>query len=82
MADSTQHDPERRRYPRIRAKVPVELLQRVNGMQLRAMPGLDGRFALCATKNIFSFLLLDQEDGRTWIVQWNPDDKKRRISPL
>jgi c-di-GMP-binding flagellar brake protein YcgR len=26
MADSTQHDPERRRYPRIRAKVPVELL--------------------------------------------------------
>ncbi len=51
-------------------------------MQLRAMPGLDGRFALCATKNIFSFLLLDQEDGRTWIVQWNPDDKKRRISPL
>jgi len=26
MANSTPHDPERRRYPRVKAKVPVELL--------------------------------------------------------
>jgi hypothetical protein len=41
-----------------------------------------GRFTLCATKNIFTFLLLDQQDGRLWGVQWNIDDKKRFISPL
>jgi c-di-GMP-binding flagellar brake protein YcgR len=25
MTDSTPHDPERRRYPRVKAKIPVEL---------------------------------------------------------
>ena len=25
MSDGTQHDPERRRYPRLRAKIPVEI---------------------------------------------------------
>lgn len=25
MADSAQHDPERRRYPRLKAKIPVEI---------------------------------------------------------
>jgi hypothetical protein len=29
-----------------------------------------GRFTLEPTENIFTFLMLDQEDGRTWRVQW------------
>lgn len=27
-----------------------------------------GRFTLCPTKNIFNFILLDQENGRMWNV--------------
>jgi hypothetical protein len=41
-----------------------------------------GRFTLCATRNIFTFLLLDQQDGRLWGVQWSTKDKERFISPL
>jgi hypothetical protein len=37
-----------------------------------------GRFTLCPTPNIYTFLLLDQEDGRTWQVQWG-DSKHRFI---
>jgi hypothetical protein len=29
-----------------------------------------GRFTLEPTENIFTFVLLDQDDGRTWRVQW------------
>jgi len=36
-----------------------------------------GRFTLVPTSNIYNFILLDQEDGRTWQVQWNTDTKKR-----
>jgi hypothetical protein len=32
--------------------------------------GKSGRFTLCPTLNIYTFILLDQEDGRTWQVQW------------
>lgn len=38
-----------------------------------------GRFTLCPTRNIFNFILLDQQDGRMWDVQWNMDDKERFI---
>jgi hypothetical protein len=41
-----------------------------------------GRFTLCPTKNIFTFILLDQDDGRMWAVQWSMDDNSRFISPL
>jgi len=37
-----------------------------------------GRFTLCPTENIYTFVLLDQEDGRTWQIQWG-DEKKRLI---
>jgi hypothetical protein len=37
-----------------------------------------GRFTLEPTENIFTFILLDQETGRTWQVQWG-DDKHRFI---
>ena len=40
-----------------------------------------GRFTLVPTENIYTFILLDQEDGRTWQVQWG-DENKRFILPL
>ena len=39
-----------------------------------------GRFTLCATHNMFNFILLDQEDGRAWQVQWSPEAKNRGIA--
>lgn len=38
-----------------------------------------GRFTLRETQNIFTFLLLDQDDGRAWQVQWSPDEHSRGI---
>ena len=38
-----------------------------------------GRFFLYPTENTYNFLLLDQEDGRVWQVQWNIDENKRGI---
>ena len=38
-----------------------------------------GRFFLYPTENTYNFLLLDQEDGRVWQVQWNIDASKRGI---
>jgi len=33
-------------------------------------PGPSGRFTLIPTENIWTFILPDQVDGRTWYVQW------------
>jgi hypothetical protein len=38
-----------------------------------------GRFSLRETKNIFTFLLLDQDDGRIWQIQWSLDEQRRGI---
>lgn len=38
-----------------------------------------GRYTLYATKNMYTFLLLDREDGRTWQVQWSSEPKNRGI---
>jgi hypothetical protein len=37
-----------------------------------------GRFTLTPTENIYTFVLLDQEDGRTWQIQWG-DAAHRQI---
>jgi hypothetical protein len=37
-----------------------------------------GRFTLTPTENIYTFMLLDQQDGRTWQIQWG-DEKHRLI---
>lgn len=38
--------------------------------------GAPGRFTLYPTRNIHTFLLLDQETGDTWHVQWGaPNDR-------
>lgn len=36
-----------------------------------------GRFELYATNNMYQFILLDTETGRTWQVQWNTEYNKR-----
>ena len=38
-----------------------------------------GRFSLQETANIFTFLLIDQDDGRVWQVQWSNDADQRGI---
>ena len=40
-----------------------------------------GRFTLTPTANIYTFILLDEEDGRTWQIQWG-DEGHRAIVPI
>ena len=35
-----------------------------------AAGGKPGRFTLYPTKNVYNFILLDQDAGKTWQVQW------------
>ena len=43
--------------------------------------GKAGRFTLYSTSNVFTFILLDQETGDAWHVQWgNPTE--RFIAPI
>lgn len=39
----------------------------------------NGRFKLYSTQNMYTFLLLDQIDGRMWQVQWSLKEKQRGI---
>jgi hypothetical protein len=41
-----------------------------------------GRFTLYPTENIFHFILLDQEDGRQWQIQWGLAPDKRLIEEI
>ncbi len=36
----------------------------------------NGRFFLYPTQNMYSFLLIDQVDGRVWQAQWSTDVKE------
>ena len=40
------------------------------------------RFTLYTTQNMFTLILLDQLDGRTWQVQWSFDAKERLLIPI
>lgn len=42
----------------------------------------DGRFTLYPTQNMWTFILLDTVDGRTWQVQWSQDEQNRFIIPI
>lgn len=35
-----------------------------------------GRFTLVPTSNIYTFVLIDQEDGRTWQIQWGAEKER------
>ena len=39
----------------------------------------NGRFFLYPTTNIYTFILLDQIDGRTWQVQWGKEENREVI---
>lgn len=49
-----------------RLEAPINLLPLASGED--AIPG---RFNLYATQNMWTFILLDEIDGRTWQVQWS-----------
>lgn len=44
--------------------------------------GKAGRFTLYPTTNIYNFILLDQETGDTWQVQWGIKEDTRLIVPI
>lgn len=41
-----------------------------------------GRFTLYPTQNMFTFILLDQQDGKMWQVQWSIDGDNRLVIPM
>ena len=41
--------------------------------------GYAGRFELYKTQNMYNFILLDTETGRTWQVQWSTEPKERTV---
>ena len=51
-----------------RLEAPINSLPLASGAD--AIPG---RFNLYATQNMWTFILLDEVDGRTWQVQWSTD---------
>ena len=57
--------------------LPVNKVPLVKPEQAKA-----GRFTLCPTRNISNFILLDQERGQMWDVQWSMDDEGRFTSIL
>jgi hypothetical protein len=42
----------------------------------------NGRFTLYPTQNNYTFLLLDQIDGKTWQVQWSTKGEERFVFPI
>ena len=43
---------------------------------------VNGRFTLYPTKNIYTYILLDQIDGKQWQVQWSKDIEGRLVLPI
>lgn len=43
---------------------------------------VDNRFTLYPTENIYTFILLDQLDGKVWQVQWSIEPENRFIIPI
>lgn len=41
-----------------------------------------GRFDLYPTNNMYNFILLDTQTGRTWQVQWHTSEKRRFRSQI
>lgn len=42
----------------------------------------NGRFTLYPTQNVWTFILLDQLDGKMWQVQWSTKAESRFIVPI
>ena len=43
---------------------------------------VNNRFTLYPTQNIYTFILLDQIEGKTWQVQWSSDPENRAVMPI
>ena len=43
---------------------------------------INDRFTLYPTNNMYTFILLDQLDGRIWQVQWSTEASNRLIIPI
>lgn len=43
---------------------------------------VDERFTLYPTQNRWTFILLDQIDGKTWQVQWSMNAENRFVIPI
>ena len=43
---------------------------------------VNGRFTLQATQNVYTFILLDQIDGKMWQVQWSIEPENRFVIPI
>lgn len=58
-------------------ETPISLTTRVSKEDEK-----DGRFFLYPTTNVYTFILLDQIDGRVWQVQWSSKAKERIVVPI
>lgn len=58
-------------------EVPLSLTTRVSKEEEK-----NGRFFLYPTQNMWTFILLDQLDGRVWQVQWSTEFKNRFVIPI
>ena len=58
-------------------EVPLSLKTRVSSEE-----ETNGRFFLYPTQNIYTFILLDQLDGRVWQVQWSTKSGERLVIPI
>lgn len=47
-----------------------------------ATDGMPGQFVLYPTSNMWTFLLLNSENGSVYHVQWNQDADKRIVYPI
>lgn len=43
---------------------------------------VNDRFSLYPTQNIYTYILLDQIEGKTWQVQWSSDPENRAVIPI
>ena len=43
---------------------------------------VNDRFTLYPTQNMWTFILLDQYNGKTWQVQWSQEPENRGIIPI
>jgi len=58
-------------------EVPLSLTPRVSKEEAK-----NGRFFLYPTQNMWTFILLDQIDGRVWQVQWSTKSNERFVIPI
>ena len=45
-------------------------------------PRIAGRFTLYETQNMYTFILHDQIEGKTWQVQWSNESRNRFVIPI